>query len=146
MSLEQTIVELNDQFGAQLTPSDVAEAQRRFYRELEREVLPIPEVVEFVRDLAEEGQPIAVASGSSRPTVESALRQIGIFERIGVIVTPESVPRGKPFPDMFLLAAELLGVEPTRCLVIEDGEMGIEAARRAHMDCAIVRAPRPNDA
>lgn len=136
MTLEQTAIELAAQFGVALDPIAVARAQRRHYAALESSVRPISDVVEFVHSVART-HPISVASGSPREAVERTLERIGLRKLFGILVTPEDVLRGKPEPDMFLLAAERMGVPPTRCVVFEDGEMGIEAARRAQM--AVVR-------
>lgn len=133
MTLEETVAELNDEFNCQLPISDVANAQRAEYLGRSHQIAPIPHVVRFVREIWTH-LPIAVASGSSRATVEDALRRIDVLQCFGTIVTPSDVTEGKPAPDMFLRAAERLRVEPTRCLVIEDGLLGLEAARRAGMD------------
>lgn len=137
MSLERTVEELSAQFDVRLDPLAVADAQRDVFARLEASVTPIEEVLSFAREVAR-SRPVAVASGSLRPNVERSLTLIGARELFSVIVTPERVEHGKPFPDMFLLAARELGVEPTKCLAIEDGELGIQAARRAGMDVAIV--------
>ncbi len=136
MSLEQTVVELGEQFQLALDPQQVAAQQRRRYAELEGGVQPIFEVLEFARQIART-HPVSVASGSRRDNVERTLRLIGAEDLFSVIVTPEDVDRGKPHPDMFLLAAEKMGVAPESCVVFEDAELGFEAARRARM--ALVR-------
>lgn len=139
MSLEQTARELGEQFGFTLDAVAVAATQRQVYDELALGVQPVREVVEFARALFLAGKPLAVASGSERASVENALRRVGILEWFRAILTPADVRQGKPAPDMFLLAAELLGQKPSDCLVVEDGEMGFEAARRASMDFVVVR-------
>jgi HAD superfamily hydrolase (TIGR01509 family) len=55
-----------------------------------------------------------------------------------VIITPKLVEKGKPAPDMFLLAAERMGLDPEDCLVFEDGESGMQAARAAGMKAVFV--------
>jgi len=60
-------------------------------------------------------------------------------ELFSVVVCQEDVKRGKPEPEMFLLAADRLGVAPERCLVVEDSPLGIEGAHRAGMQSAFVR-------
>ncbi len=137
MSLERTVEELSAQFGVPLDPLAVAGTQREVFARLESSILPVDEVLSFAREVAR-SRPVAVASGSLRPNVERSLTLIGARDLFAVIVTPERVERGKPFPDMFLLAARELGVDPAKCLAIEDGELGIDAARRAGMDVAIV--------
>jgi len=88
------------------------------------------------------GLPIGVASGSARLAVEKSLEAVGLINKIDVIVAAEDVVRGKPAPDCFLLAAERLGVRPERCLVFEDGEAGLQAARACGMRTVRVDARR----
>lgn len=82
---------------------------------------------------------MAVASGGTKRCVHRQLRQIEAFDWFETVVTCEDTERHKPDPDVFLEAARRLGVEPERCRVFEDGEPGIEAARRAGMECVDVR-------
>jgi beta-phosphoglucomutase-like phosphatase (HAD superfamily) len=142
MSLEQTVSELSAQFDFPLDPVGIAAHQRVIYGSLENTVRGVEEVVSFARRVAEFA-PLAVASGSHRPHVVRTLETLGIAELFSVIVTPEDVAkgRGKPEPDMFLLAAARMGVPPSECLVLEDAEFGFEAARRAGMDYAVVGPP-----
>lgn len=144
MTLEQTVVELAEQFGVALDAPEVARSQRRFYAELEPTMQPIVDVIEYARRAARRS-PVSVASGSQRATVDRTLSHLGLDGLFPVIVTPEDVLRGKPAPDMFLLAAERMGVAPERCLVFEDGAMGIQAARSAGMAVVRVEAPRPEE-
>lgn len=142
MTLEQTVVELAAQFSVPLDPVATARAQRLHYARLEAQMRPIEDVVAFARSAASHA-PVSVASGSARATVERTLNRIGVQDLFAVIVTPEDVERGKPAPDLFLLAAERMGVPPSECVVFEDGEMGFEAARRAGMALVRVSAIRP---
>src|SRR5690606_25733527 len=64
---------------------------------------------------------IAVVSGGSRKTVTKTLTVLGVLEVIDLMVCAGETERGKPYPDPFLKAAELLDVDPRRCLVFEDG-------------------------
>ncbi len=140
MSLEETVLQLSAEFAHPLDAVAISEQQRVVYAELENRVVGIPEVVKFARDVSAFA-PIAVASGSVRRHVERTLESIGARNLFAVIVTPEDVARGKPFPDMFLLAAELMGVAAADCLVLEDAEFGFEAARRAGMEYVRVGPP-----
>lgn len=142
MSMERTVIELGEQFGEILDPDLVSFRQRAIFHELSEDIAPILEVTDFARRLFGT-RPIAVASGSSRQSVERTLTIVGMRDIFEVIVTPEDVPHGKPHPDSFLLAAKKLGASPERCLVIEDGELGFEAARRARMDYVVVACPDP---
>lgn len=84
--------------------------------------------------------PIAVASGSEAPIVRACLNNTKLIHLFPdeLIITPELVKRGKPSPDMFLLAAERMGVDPADCLVFEDGRSGIEAANAAGMESVFI--------
>jgi beta-phosphoglucomutase-like phosphatase (HAD superfamily) len=77
--------------------------------------------------------PMAVASGGSREIVTATLQATGLWEYVDYVVTIDDVANPKPSPDLFLQAATLLGIEPARCVVYEDSEQGLEAARRAGM-------------
>lgn len=83
--------------------------------------------------------PIAVASGGERVVLEATLQAIQLRHSFDAIVSIEDVEQGKPEPDIFLLAAQKLGVEPQACVVYEDSEAGLEAARRAGMRSIDVR-------
>jgi HAD superfamily hydrolase (TIGR01509 family) len=143
MPLEETVEALNLQFATTLDPKRVVEVQLATYRTLLTEVVAIEEVVAFARQVAPTAK-LAVASGGQRPEVEASLRNIGILDLFGVIVAGNEVQRGKPDPEILLRCAEGLGVSARDCLVIEDGELGIEAARRAGMDWVRVEAVAPS--
>jgi HAD superfamily hydrolase (TIGR01509 family) len=88
--------------------------------------------------LEAQGIPKAVASSSERATIDRLLGSVGLLPRFAVTVAGDEVARGKPAPDIFLLAASRLGVEPGRCLVLEDSEPGARAAHAAGMAVIIV--------
>jgi HAD superfamily hydrolase (TIGR01549 family) len=142
MPLEQTVEALNLQFSTRLDPKAVVELQLATYRTLLAEVRGIESVVEFARRVAAVAQ-VSVASGGQRPEVEASLRHIGILDLFRVIVAGGEVTHGKPDPEILLRCADGMGVAPRDCLVIEDGELGIEAARRAGMDWVRVEAIAP---
>ena len=83
--------------------------------------------------------PIAVASSGWGRVVRQTLTTTGLLELFDVVVTADDVTHAKPAPDIFLLAAERLGVAPADCIVYEDGAPGLEAARRAGMRAVDIR-------
>ncbi|MGH7856975.1 MAG: HAD family hydrolase, partial [Candidatus Binatia bacterium] len=85
--------------------------------------------------------PTALATGSTRESALHVLERFGLRRHFDVVVGREDYARDKPAPDAFLRAAELLGVEPPECVVIEDSYKGLTAARAARMCCIVV----PND-
>jgi HAD superfamily hydrolase (TIGR01509 family) len=95
----------------------------------------IPGVPDLLAALTDAGRAIAIASSGSRDRVTLGITSTGIapFFDDCVITTAEDVERGKPHPDLFLVAAERAGVQPEECIVIEDSPFGVEAAHRAGM-------------
>jgi HAD superfamily hydrolase (TIGR01509 family) len=89
--------------------------------------------VELLDWAVAKGLPCALATSSSRGQAEVALTEAALMGRFDVEVTGDEVQRGKPAPDLFLLAAERLGVPPESCVVFEDAPAGLEAAARAGM-------------
>ncbi|QYC38292.1 Fructose-1-phosphate phosphatase YqaB [Nonomuraea coxensis DSM 45129] len=83
--------------------------------------------------------PMAVASGGSRSIILETMRHLPYASRFTTVVTREDVKRGKPAPDIFLLAAHRLGAVPERCTVYEDSDEGIVAAAAAGMTVIDVR-------
>jgi HAD superfamily hydrolase (TIGR01509 family) len=141
MTLPKTVSELNAQFGIALDVASVIATQREEYERELASVQPIPEVVELALRVAKTN-PVSVASGGERPIVKRTLDLIGLSQTFPVIVTAEDITHGKPAPDMFLLAAERMGVPAADCVVFEDSVLGIEAANRAGMASVLVRSPR----
>jgi len=129
---------LREWLGADATPErierigDTKEACYRGLIELGG-LSPLPGVAEWVKRLEEEGWQQAIASSAPRLNVETVLRALDFKGYFRVIVSAEDVQRGKPDPQVFLLAAARLGMPPARCIVVEDAAAGIEAARRAGM-------------
>jgi len=84
--------------------------------------------------------PMAVASGGQRFLVEATLKSCGLLDLFDAIVTVDDVPEGKPSPALFLEAANRLQTSPGLCLVFEDSDEGVEAAKRANMTVIDVRS------
>jgi beta-phosphoglucomutase-like phosphatase (HAD superfamily) len=101
----------------------------------------IEPVVEFARKAAKT-HPISIASGGTRDVVTNTLRLTGLDSLFQIVVTVDDVEHGKPAPDVFLLAAKLMKVEPALCLVFEDGQPGIEAAQAAGMKHVFIASRR----
>ena len=80
----------------------------------------------------------AVATSTVRRRAVPRLELAGLSERFEFVTTGDEVSRGKPFPDLFLLAAERFGISPSECLVLEDSEPGVTAAGRAGMQVFMV--------
>jgi beta-phosphoglucomutase len=94
---------------------------------------PLPGAAEWVERLHREGWQQAIASSAPRANVDAVLDALGLRRWFQATVSAEDVTAGKPDPQVFLIAASRVGVEPGSCVVVEDAEAGIEAARRAGM-------------
>jgi HAD superfamily hydrolase (TIGR01509 family) len=99
---------------------------------------PLPGVPEVLGALKARGLRLAVASSSSLEVIEATLDALAVRGLFDAIVSAADLPRGKPAPDVFLEAARRLGVSPEACVVIEDSERGVQAARAAGMRCVAV--------
>ena len=133
---------MHDDLGVPLEPGEisarvVAEMEHRYEKEL-----PLIEgAVEAVRVLADV-LPLALASSANRPLIDLFLELSGLSLLFAVSVSSEEVPRGKPAPDVYQRAAELLGVDPARCVGVEDSSNGIRAAAAAGL--IVIAVPNPH--
>lgn len=109
--------------------------------EIRRGVDPIPEAAALARDLAARSLPLAIASSSTLETIDAELAAVGLSEIFPLRVSGEEVERGKPAPDIYLRAAERLGLPPRACLAIEDSPAGVRAASAAGLTCIAVPTP-----
>jgi len=127
---------------------------REYYSPIYRELVlaryrerssALPGALSIVTALRMSNQRLALASSSIRPWVEACLEKIGLGFAFEAIVTGSEIENGKPDPEIYLLAAEKLGVDPKRCLAFEDAPAGIESARRAGMTVWAVRTEYTRD-
>ncbi|HPW34359.1 MAG TPA: HAD family phosphatase [Candidatus Paceibacterota bacterium] len=91
--------------------------------------------VELIKRLYQAGLKMAVASASNLEYVSRVIKTLNLNEYFGFLASGDMVKKGKPNPDIFLLAASKIGIEPTKCLVIEDGISGMIAAKSGGMKC-----------
>ena len=97
-----------------------------------------PGVLELLAYLEEKGIRLAVASSTNTQTTREHLAASGIADRFEVIVGGDQIVNGKPHPDIFLRAAELLGEAPENCMVVEDSPAGIRAGAAAGMTTVLI--------
>ncbi|MGZ4289436.1 MAG: HAD family hydrolase [Gaiellaceae bacterium] len=119
---------------------EVIERRIERYRELAADGSTVPEEVRAAVRYAAERVPVAVVSGAARAEIEPVLEAAGLSSLLSVVVAAEDVPRGKPAPDGYLHALELIdgGLVASDVLVLEDAEAGIAAAKTAGMRCIAV--------
>ncbi len=142
MPAREIVERLNRDFGYGLPPEQTAHDKEMRFMELLPGIGPIQEVIDVLNRLGPEAK-VAVASGGLTGIVRETLQFLGLRvgpkEKIKFLVGSDQVLRGKPAPNLFFRAAELLGVDPKRCLVFEDAEPGFVAAKAAGMDYIDVR-------
>ncbi|MET8291169.1 HAD family hydrolase [Streptomyces sp. NPDC048448] len=108
----------------------------RVFAAFERELRPVAGAVQVLEKLAADGVPYCVASSGSHERIRVGHRTTGLdrWFDAGRVFSSQDVGRGKPAPDLFLHAAERMGVPPHRCVVVEDSPLGVQAANAAGMD------------
>lgn len=130
-------------FGDRLSPDEVnalGERKEEFYRAAAGAgVALLPGVAALLDGLDRAGFRQAIGSSAPRANLDLILRLTGIERYFDAVIGMEETQRGKPDPQVFLVAAERLGVQPARCVVLEDAVAGVEAARAGGMKCVAVR-------
>jgi beta-phosphoglucomutase len=129
-----------DRFGERET-AELGERKEVLYRDAARRagVAPLPGVVPLLEGLRRSGVRQAIGSSAPRANLDLILDVMGLARYFDALVSMEDTDRGKPDPQVFLVAAERLGVPPPRCLVLEDAVAGVQAARAGGMRCIAVR-------
>ncbi|MFD9489047.1 HAD family hydrolase [Streptomyces sp. NPDC059991] len=142
------IHELIQERTGQALPADFDDAfHARVFTAFERELQPMAGATDVLAKLVADGVPYCVASSGSHERIRVGHRKTGLdewFEEEWVF-SSQDVGRGKPAPDLFLYAAERMGVAPERCAVVEDSPLGVEAARAAGMDVYGFTAMTPEE-
>ena len=132
---------IGQHYGLKVDVEQIFPAKEAFFVEKLAAVKVIEPVAAVARRVALT-RPVAIASGGPRDVVVRSLEVSGLKPLFPVVVSADDVAHGKPSPDMFLLAARLMGVSPERCLVFEDAEPGMRAAEAAGMAWVRVESRR----
>lgn len=114
------------------------------YREIfARTMKPVAGLVDLLKALKKAGFKTAVGSSGGTDNVNFVLKGCGIEKYIDKVANGDMISKGKPDPEVYLLAAELLGLRPDECVVCEDAFVGVEAARRAGMKVVVLATTYP---
>jgi len=130
-------------FLGELSPEQIASygvEKDKLFQASARELKLVPGFTGFLLQLDSAALPSAVATSGSRSRVEQTLENLNLGKRFRAVVTGNDVERGKPDPDLFLLAAQALQIDPSRILVCEDAVAGVLAAKTAGMKCVGITA------
>ena len=140
--------ELKKEYGFAETPGELVELETREARKiyLSESLKPIEPAIELLKTCARRGFKIAVATSSFGENAENAINRLRLNSYVDVMISGEMVSKTKPSPDIFLMAAKLLGSSPEECVVIEDSKNGVLAAKAAGMKVVGYKAPEsPQD-
>ncbi len=96
------------------------------------------DMVGFIKDLHAQNKILALTTSAGREGTTLILKKIGINDMFNVIIAKEDCAKLKPDPEPYLKTAEMLGVSPEDCIVIEDSAIGVEAAKKANMKCIAI--------
>jgi HAD superfamily hydrolase (TIGR01509 family) len=130
---------LHDELGVPLDPEEINDRVVAAVLERYRSELPLlPGAVDTVKRLAARW-PLGLASSANRPVIDAVLATAGLTECFRATVSSEEVVRGKPSPDVYLAAADRLGIDPERAAAVEDSSNGLRSAAAAGM--AVIAVP-----
>ena len=133
---------LKEVIGEHLTQAEIrqfSETKESIYRELYRPHLrPVPGLVDFLAAAWGLSIPMAVATSAMKKNIDFVLGGLGLSLYFKVVIGAEDIRHSKPHPEIYLIAAERLGISPGSCIVFEDSLAGIEAARRAGMQAVVI--------
>jgi beta-phosphoglucomutase family hydrolase len=133
--------------GRNISPDELdaiaSEKEENYRRRVTPNIKPLPGVIELISSLKRHELKMAIASSTPLENIHLITRGLGIDDCFQAVVCNREVAEGKPDPQVFLLAAQKLGVEPQNCVVIEDAVAGVTAAKRAGMKCVAVTNSHP---
>jgi len=131
---EKVVHVINEKYSLSLSPADISKQKAEAFLEIVKttSIKAIDPVVQIVKDYYGK-LPMALGTGSRKAIAKMTIDSIGLTPYFEILVAAEDVVHHKPYPDTFLRCAELLKIEPEYCMVFEDGEPGLDAAKRAGM-------------
>lgn len=140
---------IRNTLGEQVTKAEIEaiaqEKEKTFRRIIGQNIRPLPGALKLLQALDEHGGRMAIASSTTIENIRLIIGGMGIENCFKAVVTGHDVTEGKPSPQVFLLAARRLGVEPKNCIVVEDAVAGVVAAKSAGMYCVAVTNTHPRE-
>jgi len=130
----ECLLEIETRYGGPLPEHYFHNTERRIREAFHAELEPVAGIEDLLDHLLQVNLQSCVASSGSHEKMQLTLNKTGLYEYFdGRIFSADDVSRGKPSPDLFLHAAQVMGVEPQHCLVVEDSIAGVQAAVAAGM-------------
>ncbi|KAK4784891.1 hypothetical protein SAY86_019259 [Trapa natans] len=145
-TLKESAISIIQDYDLPLSPDQFIQEITPLFREKWLQTKPMPGATRLIKHLHKHGVPIALASNSLLDYIETKIsNQNGWRECFSAIVGSDNVKSGKPSPDIFIEAAERMGVDAARCLVVEDSLVGVKAAKAAKMKVVAVPSLQETD-
>lgn len=138
VSLEGVVKLYNEAYGTSLNPALIVAQKDEAHQKYLFQTPVIPQIIDIINSNFGK-RPMAVATGNTRKLTEPLMNHLGLQKYFRTVIYGEEVTHPKPHPESFLLAAAAIGVEPAHCEVFEDGDAGLEGARRAGMKATDIR-------
>ena len=141
LSIHDTYRLLANDFGLTIGRDDFLERVMGVASDVYRNKANLmPDFLEFIKNIKSKNIPTALASSSLRRWIDLAIGRFSLKDYFDYIISSEDVDgKGKPAPDIYLFAAQRLGIDPKECLVIEDSRNGVVSAKSAGMYCVGLR-------
>lgn len=147
MTLDESIPIIIDKLGLSMTTDELLEEfKQRMFREYEQNIPPKAGALEYVRSLHDSGVKIALATSGYEALCKAAFTRLGIWDCFDACAFSSEVGVNKSNPDVYLLAAQRIGIPPTECVVFEDIAGGIEGAKKGGFTtCAVYDDTNANE-
>lgn len=145
MASLEIVLERSEKTYSELEKQQMAERKNEYYRELINELTPhdiLCGAKELLDELRSRGLKIAIGSSSRNTPI--ILERIGLSDYFDAVSDGNNITNSKPDPEVFLKAAQMMGVSPTSCMVVEDADAGIDAAKAGGMYAAAVGSAENN--
>ena len=134
--MEVTYQMIERMLGGQYTIEQLTQVNEQYFlvdHPMQYKEIMNPDLLDVLNEIKLRGYKCAVCSSSPKETIDQALSECGITSYFDYVVSGEQFIQSKPHPEIYLHAAEMLGIEVNQCLVVEDSAMGIEAGKNAQM-------------
>ncbi len=133
MSLRDQLKLWNKKYNMDYETMEFSREAWAIEKETIKNIKPDIDLISFLDEMKEKGIPMAVGTSSTRKRAEEIINILGLDKYMKTIITAEHVDNHKPHPETFLATAKALNTDPQKCVVIDDSDSGIEAAKRGDM-------------
>ncbi len=131
MTTEGTWEVFKERYGFEADISELSRKKQQIVMDAMQHVQPMPGLLKLLKDLKKHNIRLAVATSAQQNRAKLAIDKLGIASYFATVVTAKDVALGKPAPDIYLVAAKKLGLDPAACVVLEDAPAGVQAGAAA---------------